>query len=138
MRPPGGYTPKVYALPSSRSYCVFIHPALAGYISGAPRMRLQRVMDYVQNNIGVDLSLSELSAIAEISGSYLKVLFKRSTGVPVHQYVMRTRVEQALVLVMRTNVPLRDIAAQCGFADQSHLTRSFRRQYGITPAQLRR
>ncbi len=106
--------------------------------SGIPRMRLQRVMDYVQDNISVDLSLSELSAVAEVSGSYLKVIFKRSTGVPVHQYVMRVRIERALTLVTRTKVPLCEIAAQCGFTDQSHLTRSFRRLYGITPAQLRR
>ncbi len=102
-----------------------------------PSQRLQAVFDYVQEHLGHDLSLSELSAVAGLSGSYLQILFKEFTGVSVHRYVMRARLQRAFGLVTRTTLPLCDVASQCGFTDQSHFTRTFRRFYEITPAQLR-
>ena len=105
---------------------------------GLPKRRLQLILDYVQENISRDLSLSELAAIASMSPSHLKVLFKKSTGMPVHQYVIRARLQHALDLIVGTNLPLSDIALQSGFASQSHLARCFRPIYGLTPAELRR
>jgi AraC-like DNA-binding protein len=55
-----------------------------------------------------------------------------------HGYIIRRRVERAQGLMLSTARPLRDIAAECGLADQAHLTRLFRRIVGESPAAWRR
>jgi AraC family transcriptional regulator len=57
---------------------------------------------------------------------------------PVHQYVISARVAYALDLVVRTSMPLAEIALQSGFSSQSHLSLHMRRLHGVTPAALRR
>lgn len=69
---------------------------------------------------------------------YLKTLFKRSTGVPVHEYVVQRRVERAKVLLMRGELPASQVALQAGFAHQSHMARCMRRVLGVAPTALAR
>jgi AraC family transcriptional regulator len=101
------------------------------------RRRLQRVTDYVREHIGRELSLAELAGVAGMSMSHFKAVFKESTGMPVHQYVIRTRVEYATELIVRERWPLNQIALHAGFANQSHMSRCIKRLTGVTPASLR-
>jgi AraC family transcriptional regulator len=103
---------------------------------GLSRRRLSRVTEYVRENIGGDLSLLDLADVAGVSPSHFKTLFKQSVGIPVHQYVVRTRVEHAAAL-LRGDRPLADVALQAGFANQSHMARCMRRIMGISPGRLR-
>ena len=105
---------------------------------GLPRRRLQRVVDYVHENLSEQLSLHELAGVADLSPSHFKAQFRESTGMPVHQYVIAARVREALDLLIRTSLPLLEVALRAGFANQSHLSRHLRRTYGITPAAVRR
>jgi AraC family transcriptional regulator len=66
------------------------------------------------------------------------VLFKRSMGVPVHEFVIRTRVDHAMDLLLGNDVPLSEIALQAGFANQSHMAHCMRRITGKTPSSLRK
>jgi AraC family transcriptional regulator len=100
--------------------------------------RLARVFDFVQTNIANDLSLCELAKIAGVSPSHFKTLFKQTVGVPVHQYVIRRRVEHAAELLQCGDPPLADVALQAGFSNQSHMARCMRRIIGVTPGTLRR
>lgn len=117
-----------------RSYTPAAEPRLPGKLS---QRRLARVFDYVRANVGSDLSLNELAKVAGLSPSHFKTLFKQSVGVPVHQYVIRRRVEYATELLQRNDPPLADVALQAGFANQSHLARWMKRLTGVTPAMLR-
>jgi AraC family transcriptional regulator len=101
------------------------------------RRRLQRVTDHIREHISQELSLSELAGVLGMSPSHFKTLFKESTGVPVHQYVIRARVEYASDLIARDRLPLSQIALQAGFANQSHMSRCIKRMTGHTPAALR-
>jgi len=65
-------------------------------------------------------------------------LFRRTVGVPPHQYVLRRRVERAKELLLTGRLGLSEVALAAGFSDQSHLTRVFRRAVGLTPARFRR
>jgi AraC family transcriptional regulator len=103
-----------------------------------PQRRLTRVLDFVRTNIASDLSMSELAAVAGVSPSHFKTLFKQSVGMPVHQYVIRRRVEYAVELLQNDRSTLADVALQAGFANQSHLARCMRATLGITPGTLRR
>jgi len=77
--------------------------------------------------------------VAHLSTYHLTRVFKKSTGVSPHQYVVQVRVNSArsLLTAGAGNRSLAEIAAAVGFADQSHLTRHFKRVLGVTPKQLR-
>jgi len=72
-----------------------------------------------------------------MSPSHFKVVFKRSLGVPAHQYVIRKRVEYATGLIVDDKLPLSQIALAAGFANQSHMARCIKRLTGITPNEIR-
>ncbi len=100
--------------------------------------RVRRVVEYINEHLAQDLTLAELAQTAQLSPSHFKVLFKQSSGVPVHQYVIRRRVEYAIELLSRGNLRLSEVAFQAGFADQSHMARCMRRLTGATPDTLRK
>jgi AraC family transcriptional regulator len=85
-----------------------------------------------------DLSLSTLSASVSLSKPHFVRLFRNTTGTSPHRYVMQKRVERARQLIQTSNVPLIEIAAEVGFASQSHLGRVFQTTYGITPGDVRK
>ncbi|HET9344017.1 MAG TPA: AraC family transcriptional regulator [Candidatus Eremiobacteraceae bacterium] len=105
---------------------------------GLSRNQLERVMNYIGDNIGSNLSLAALAAIAGLGASTFRALFKQSVGVPVHQYVIRRRVEIAANLLSRGGARLSEVAIQTGFVDQSHMARCMRRVLGLTPASVMR
>ncbi len=106
-------------------------------ISGLPKHRLQSVTDYIHENLTFDLTLAELARVASASPSHFKVLFKQSVGMPVHQYVIRCRVDRATHLLLHGALPLSDVALEAGFANQSHMARCVRRVTGMAPRELR-
>ncbi len=105
---------------------------------GLSRIQLRRVTDYIENNIEQDLSLATLARIAHLSASHFKTMFKRSTGCAVHEYVIRRRVDRAKQLLMRSDLAASQVAAEAGFAHQSHMARAMRRVLGVTPSAIAR
>jgi AraC family transcriptional regulator len=105
---------------------------------GLSQRQLSRILNYIEANLALDPSLAEIAAVAGISASHLKTLFKKAQGIPVHQYVIRRRVEYAARLLSRKGARLCDVAQQAGFSDQSHMARCMRRVIGSTPAALLR
>jgi AraC-like DNA-binding protein len=78
------------------------------------------------------LSLAELADAAHLPPARLTRAFRLTVGLPPHAYLELVRVEQAK-LRLRRGDPIADVAFATGFADQSHLTRRFRRVVGVTP-----
>lgn len=105
--------------------------------ASAPSRRVRPIIDYIDENLSRDLSLFELAELASLSPTHLKAVFKRAVGLPVHQYIIRRRVEQAVKLITDTDLALSDIAIAAGFSSQSHMARFIRRIVGTSPAQLR-
>jgi AraC family transcriptional regulator len=101
------------------------------------RQHLQRVQDFIQDQLSADLSLESLAAQVHLTPFHFSRVFKQATGLSPHQYVIHQRVEAAKRLLNQPQLSLADIAAEVGFADQSHLTRHFKRITGLTPSQLR-
>jgi AraC family transcriptional regulator len=99
--------------------------------------RLKRVLAFIEEHLGDDLSLEMISAVAGVSAPHCKVLFRRALGVPVHQYVIGRRIERAAALLREGRMPISQIAVDSGFSHQSHLARHMRRMMGVTPAALR-
>lgn len=81
-------------------------------------------------------TLTELAALSGVSRFQLLRGFARAVGATPHAYLLQQRVRLARRLLAAGRHPA-DAAAEAGFADQSHLTRAFRRQFGVTPARYR-
>jgi len=96
------------------------------------------VRDYIHEHLGDDLTLDELAGSVALSRYHFARRFRVSTGTTPHEYVLQQRVARARTLLTRTNYSLLDIALTCGFADQSHLNRVFKKHAGVPPGQYRR
>lgn len=100
--------------------------------------QLRVVLDFIQSQLGEDVSLMTLAQQARISPFHFARLFRTTVGVSPHQFVLRLRLERALGLMKAGKTALADIAVECGFHDQSHLTRAFHRVFRTTPARYLR
>lgn len=105
---------------------------------GLSAWKLKLVISHIEDNLEGELSLAEIAQVAGVSVSHLKTLFRRSTGTPVHQYILRRRVERAKLLLQDQNLSIAQIAFATGFAHQSHLARHMRKILGVTPAVARK
>lgn len=98
---------------------------------------LGRVCDLVEARLREPLRLTALAAELGVHPVHLSRTFRRAYGVSLSAYVLRRRVELACTALARADVPLARVAQEVGFADQSHLCRSFRRVTGLTPGAWR-
>jgi AraC family transcriptional regulator len=105
---------------------------------GLSKAQLRRILSFVEDQLDRDLSLTQLASIVGLSSTHLKTLFRRSMGMPVHQYVIQRRVERAKSLLLDGKLPASQVALEAGFAHQSHMARSMRRVLGVTPKLLAR
>ena len=102
-----------------------------------PAYRLRRVAQYIHDNPQRELRLADLSAVVHMSPYHFARLFKRSTGVPPHQFLLRHRIDEARGLLAAQRVPIAEIARSVGFRTPSHFTTTFRRVTGVTPSAYR-
>jgi AraC-like DNA-binding protein len=82
--------------------------------------------------------VADLSALVQRSEAHFSRSFRRTFGHSPHAFVVRRRVELAGQHMLQTGAPLSDIALRCGFVDQAHLCKHFRKLTGETPAAWRR
>jgi AraC family transcriptional regulator len=118
-----------------RNYCT-TQPKRSSYGSGLSQATLQQVEEYVKQHLSQDLKLIELSAIAQLSPYHFLRLFKQRMGITPHQYILQQRIEKAKQLLQHSKRSIADIAVRTGFSDQSHLTKCFKRKFGVTPKQM--
>jgi len=97
---------------------------------------LRHVTDYIHDHLSEKLSLPTLSELVGLSPYYFARQFKQTTGQSPHQYILGLRIEQAKQQLLR-GASLAQITEQLGFADQSHLSRSFKRVTGLSPQAFR-
>ncbi len=91
--------------------------------------------DYIQTYYADDMSLDDIARQAGLSPYHLSRIFKESLGLPPHKYLIQIRVQRAKHLLM-SGISIGDVALQVGFADQSHLTKWFKRIVGVPPGQF--
>ncbi len=97
-----------------------------------------RAIDIMLNDLGEDVTTSSLSNACGLSKRQFERAFRASMGQTPHRWRTGRRIDKAARLLRSTTLSLTNIAVECGFADQSHLTRVFSRATGETPAAYRR
>jgi AraC family transcriptional regulator len=111
-------------------------PNLQEYTNGLSQRKLRQVIEYINAHLEEDLGLTELAALVHMSPHYFSLLFKQSTGMTPHKYVIRTRVERAKKLLLKGEMTISEIAQSVGFASQSHLNFHTKRLLGVTPKSI--
>lgn len=96
-----------------------------------------RAQAIIQDSYGEPLALEGLASSAGVSVFHLERSFSARVGVPLHRYLLLVRIERATKL-LRTGTPPAEVAVACGFVDQAHMTRAFRRLFGFTPGAFAR
>ncbi len=103
---------------------------------GLTRTKLVRAVEYIQDQLAADLTVSGIAQAVGMSPFYFTRLFKESTGQSPHQYVVEARVRRAKELLTTGKFTISEAAHHVGFVDQSHLTRHFKRVFGLPPKRL--
>ncbi len=106
--------------------------------SKLPPRKLQRIVDYIAANLRDDMALSDLAKLVAMSPGHFAHLFRQTTGIPPHRFVLQRRLERAKALLRDTDLPITEIAQRVGYASHSHLSVMFHRDTGITPSDYRR
>jgi AraC family transcriptional regulator len=104
---------------------------------GLSHSKLQQALEYIQAHLADNPSLAAIAQEVEMSQYYFGRQFKESMGLSPHQYLIQQRVERAKQLLRYTKLSIAEIAQDCGFSEQSSLTRQFRRLTGVTPKVYR-
>lgn len=100
------------------------------------RQALRAVEEYIHAHLHQNIALADLADVAHLSEFHFARLFKQTTGLPPHQYVIHQRVERAKRLIVEGRLSLAQIAIDVGFSDQSQLNRHFKRLVGVTPKRF--
>ena len=101
--------------------------------------RQQRVIaSYVETHLAEAIDLTGMAAVLGLPPCLFARQFRKSFGRPPYAWVMARRIERARRLLARSVLPIKAVAAECGFSDQAHLTRMFSASTGETPAAFRR
>ncbi|WP_355660239.1 AraC family transcriptional regulator [Halomonas salifodinae] len=93
---------------------------------------------FIDRHLASHLTVADLAQEACLSEAHFSERFRHQTGLPPYQYLLRKRLEAAHRLLVSSRLPLSEVAALSGFANQSALSHAFRRRYGHPPSQLRR
>ena len=113
------------------------HP-LNSAVEPLPPRILRRIRDRIEAELDTQLSLASLAKESGYSREHFLRMFRTATGLTPHQYVLERRLSAAQRLLRQSRMLLVDIALQCGFASQTHMSDVFRKRLGVTPLEYRR
>jgi AraC family transcriptional regulator len=107
-------------------------------VSALPPYALRRVIDRIEQGFQSEISLASLAEEAGYSRGHFLKMFRTSMGMTPHRYLLKRRIDHAQSLLKRREISIIDVAADCGFSSQAHLTQVFRKHVGVTPGDYRR
>lgn len=115
-----------------------LNPTLDRPNAGLALWQQRRATHILMQHIDRDVPMTELADSCGLSVGHFSRAFRTSFGLPPHRWLLRERVRRAADLMSSTELPIDQIAVTCGFVDQSHLSRVFRRVMDMPPAAWRR
>ena len=105
---------------------------------GLAPWQVRKVTSFIETNLDSSIRSKNLASVVRLSPCHFSRVFRNSFGDSPSEYVIRRRIERAQGLMLSTDASLSQIALECGFADQAHLCRLFRRIVGESPGIWRR
>ncbi len=104
--------------------------------TGEERAAVRQVCEYLHEHYAENISLPQLAQLVNLSPSYLSRVFKAEIGVSLPHYQTQIRIDRARSMLLQ-GLPVKQVAANTGFVDQSHLTYHFKRFVQTTPGRYR-
>ena len=98
---------------------------------------IQEAVTYIEQNYQRDLTVEEIAGVCKINRSYFSKIFKESMGCTPQEFLIRMRLAKATELMRTTDTAIKDISAVCGYPNQLHFSRAFKKRYGVSPREWR-
>jgi AraC family transcriptional regulator len=141
--PAAGGALYVEALATQMAVHLLRHYSNLEYLADRPALkldatRMRKLQAYMEEHLERPLSIACLADQVGMGVWTFSRAFKEAAGCPPHLYIVNERVKRAQVLLGSGAFTLQEIALQCGFSDQAHMTRLLKARLGVTPGQLQR
>ncbi len=118
---------------------VLIYKAALLYpAKNSQKLIISEIIDYVNNNYTQNISNSDIGKFFKYNPNYINSLFTKHMGISLHQYVLNTRINQAIRMIMDTTLPFYEISNLLGFKDYSQFLKSFKKITNVTPKHFRK
>ena len=101
------------------------------------RSQVQKILLFIHNNFRQDITLADVADYCSFSPHYVSQLFHLATNTTLTQYIIQLRLDYAKNLLFSTKYSVTEICYKCGFRSFAHFMRSFKKQYGVSPAKYR-
>lgn len=98
---------------------------------------IQRIADYIEAHIHDNVTVKQLAELHHLNASYLSVLFKKTTGKTVSEFVQETRMNKAMELLRDPHIRVYEVAERVGFQTAAYFTYLFKKTTGYTPQEYR-
>ncbi len=98
---------------------------------------IRQALDYIEKNVGKDISLNEISERLNISSYYFSKLFKEETNEGFVEYLTKTRVEKAKEMLKDPAKSIKEVGSECGYSDPNYFSRIFKKSTGMTPTEYK-
>lgn len=98
---------------------------------------IQEAVTYMEENYQRELSVEEIADVCKLNRSYFSKLFKESMGCPPQEFLIRLRLSKAAEQMKTTGASIGDISIRCGYPNQLHFSRAFKKRYGVSPREWR-
>lgn len=105
-----------------------------GAINFSARLKVEKLIHYIHQNIGSQMSLKDLSDRSELSPQYLSKVFKEITGFSVIEFINKSKMDMAKLLLLDNNLKIKEVAGKLGFKDEFYFSRIFKKTEGVCPS----
>ncbi|MDQ6420046.1 response regulator [Paenibacillus sp. LHD-117] len=113
------------------------HAAFAPEVQSISHPEVNKIIAYIEQNYEKDITVKSLSQYVMMGENYVSSLFKKKTGHNIIHYLHGVRVGQAKRLLKQSDLPIHEIGARVGFANDNYFIKIFKRHAGVTPSQYR-
>ena len=98
---------------------------------------IQEAVTYMEHNYQREITVEEIADVCKLNRSYFSKLFKENMGCPPQEFLIRLRLSKATELMKTTANSIGDISTLCGYPNQLHFSRAFKKRYGVSPREWR-
>ena len=114
-----------------------VQPTIPDYKGGLAKHKQKKAIAFINENLDRDLKLLEIAGLVGMSPYHFARMFKQSTGLSPHQYLVRQRLLKAKELLRYTDMAIADIAYTVGYKNPSHFAKVFRQHFKVSPTEYR-